>query len=74
MWQMLAALNQKFIPNKVVLTIVTDKGKLGISNIASFAEDFSSIDGKSTAYVCSNFQCELPTTDVKKMLSLLGED
>lgn len=71
--QMLRALNQKFIPNKVVLVVDTDKDKAKISELAEFVSDFGSIDGKATAYVCSNFQCELPTTDVAKMLSLLGE-
>jgi uncharacterized protein YyaL (SSP411 family) len=29
------------------------------------------IDNKPTAYVCENFVCQLPTTDVKKLAELL---
>ena len=36
-------------------------------------EEESALDGDATAYVCRNFSCELPTTDVDKMLELLGE-
>jgi uncharacterized protein YyaL (SSP411 family) len=70
--KMLTMLNQKFISNKVVLFIANNQKQAEISNLAEFAQDFISIDGKATAYVCSNFQCELPTTDIEKMLSLLG--
>jgi uncharacterized protein YyaL (SSP411 family) len=70
--EMLAALNKKFIPNMITLLVAEDGS--AISDIAQFTEDFASIEGKATAYVCSNFQCELPTTDVKKMLNLLRED
>jgi uncharacterized protein YyaL (SSP411 family) len=69
--KMLSMVNQKFIPNKVVLFLDTNQEKTEISNIAKFAEGFRSIDDRPTAYVCSNFQCELPTTDVAEMLRLL---
>ncbi len=71
--KMLTTLNEEFIPNKVTL-FLSNQHKSEISSIAQFTENFESIDGKSTAYVCSNFRCELPTTEVEKMLSLLGED
>ncbi len=29
------------------------------------------LNGKATAYVCQNFQCSAPTTDLEKMISLL---
>ncbi len=68
---MFTALHQRYIPNKVTLFLpVQDKADL--TYMAQFTENFESIDGKPTAYVCSNFQCELPTTEVEKMLSLLG--
>jgi uncharacterized protein YyaL (SSP411 family) len=28
-------------------------------------------DGRATAYVCTNFVCKLPTTDISKMLANL---
>jgi len=69
--EMLTALNQKFIPNKITL-FLSDREETALSAIAQFTENFVSIDGKATAYVCSNFQCELPTTDIGQMLKLLN--
>jgi len=31
-----------------------------------------SINGRATAYVCMNYNCKLPTTDIDKMLQLLN--
>jgi uncharacterized protein YyaL (SSP411 family) len=33
--------------------------------------DMTTIEGKTTAYVCENFACQLPTTSVEKMMELL---
>jgi len=43
-----------------------------ISQIAEFTKNQSSIGGKATAYVCMNYNCKLPTTDIDKMLELLN--
>ena len=38
----------------------------------SWLRDFAPIEGKPTAYVCEDFVCQLPTTDVSKLRELLG--
>jgi uncharacterized protein YyaL (SSP411 family) len=43
-----------------------------ITEIAEFTMPLTSIEGRATAYVCRNFSCELPTTDVERMLELLS--
>lgn len=70
--EMLKAIQTKFIPNKVVLLRPEGKEPPDIVRIAKFAENQFSIDGKSTAYVCLNYNCKLPTTDIKEMLGLLN--
>lgn len=69
--EMLNALRRNFIPNKVVLFRPADQEAPGITRIAEFTQNQSSIDGKATAYVCLNYSCKMPTTDIKKMLELL---
>ena len=43
-----------------------------IAKLAEFTKNQSSIDGRATAYVCMNYNCKLPTTDIDKMLQLLN--
>ncbi len=53
---MLAAIRRRFLPNAVVLA-----GRDGMPPI----------DGRSTAYVCENYACRLPVTDVASLESQL---
>ncbi|MFC1976133.1 thioredoxin domain-containing protein [Chloroflexota bacterium] len=69
---MLAALRSKFVPNKVVLLRPPGKAP-EIVRLAEFAKYHSSLNGQATAYVCLNYYCELPTTDIDEMLALLGK-
>jgi uncharacterized protein YyaL (SSP411 family) len=70
--KMLKSLHRPFVPNKVVVFCSTEKGYPGIEEIAEFAKNYSALNGKATAYVCINYECGLPTTDVDKMLEMLG--
>ena len=69
---MLEAIHRRFIPNKVVVFLPTERGSQEVKRLAPFTREQSSIDGKATAYVCVNHYCKLPTTDIDTMLSLLG--
>jgi hypothetical protein len=68
---MLKALRTHFIPNKVVLLNPSEQESPKIGQLAEFSQSQSSIEGKATAYVCQNYNCKLPTTDINKMLELL---
>ena len=70
--QMLEAMRGIFVPNKVVVLHTPDQKPPSINDIIPFIADYSSIDGKATAYVCLNYNCQLPTTDIGSMLKMLG--
>lgn len=70
---MLRALNKDYSPNKVVL-LKEPEGESAITSIAEFTKGQTQKDSKATAYVCLNYVCKLPTTDVDKMLELLADD
>lgn len=70
--EMLKAIRSRFIPNKVVILRAEEQEPPDIVRIAKFTENQTSIDGKSTAYVCLNYNCKLPTTDINEMLGLLN--
>jgi len=63
---MLHAIRKRFIPNKVVLW---QNGQL--AKLAPYTAKQKALGGKATAYVCENFQCNLPVTDPEQALKLL---
>ncbi|MFC2035069.1 thioredoxin domain-containing protein [Chloroflexota bacterium] len=71
--KMLHAIRGIFVPNKIIILRQTDKNSPSIVDIIPFVEDYSSIDGKATAYICLNHNCQLPTSDIGSMLELLDQ-
>jgi hypothetical protein len=65
------ALFHAFIPNKVVVHRGSGDAP-PIVAIAPYTELQQSVGGKATAYVCKNYACKLPTTDVAQMLRNAG--
>ena len=71
---MVRALRTRFLPSKVVLLNPAEQDSPETAQLAAVTRHRPSIEGKATAYVCLNYNCKLPTTDVRKMLELLGVD
>jgi uncharacterized protein YyaL (SSP411 family) len=69
---MVKALGKAFLPNKVVL-FRPDEPSPEITKVVGFTRHQTSVDGKATAYVCLDHDCELPTTDVTRMLEMLSQ-
>ena len=69
--EMVKAINSQFTPNKVILLVPIDSTAGTIRQLASFTKNYKPIDDKATAYVCTNYVCQSPTTDVKTILRLL---
>lgn len=68
---MLEELWAYFIPNKVL--VFRPEGKdPEITTLAKYAKEQVPIEGKATAYVCQNYQCQLPTTEINEMLRMLN--
>ena len=71
---LLAEVNRHFIPDKVlILADGSDSQKfLGEQNEAISA--MAPVDGKPAAYVCENFTCKVPVTDIKALNALLSRE
>jgi uncharacterized protein YyaL (SSP411 family) len=69
---MVKVLRTRFLPNKVILFYPSEQKSPEIVKLAEFTRNQSSIENKATAYVCLNYNCKLPTTDINKMLELLN--
>ncbi len=67
------ALRARFIPNKVVLLKPVGERMPEIVQVAPYTEPYTARGEGATAYVCSNYSCQAPTTDPTEMLRLLGE-
>ena len=70
--KMLQALRSKFVPRKVVILRSPVEESYEITKIAKFTKSLQAEEGKATAFVCRNYVCNLPTTDVHAMLELLN--
>lgn len=69
---MLAALKKPFLPNVVVLFRPDTEDATEVARLAPFSKSMKAQDGAATAYVCQNFACQAPTTDIRAMLKSLG--
>ena len=70
---MLQKLNSKFIPNKVVLFKSNDNQE-ELEQIAPFTKDYEIKDENMMVYVCKNFNCNMPTNEIKTVLELLDHN
>lgn len=68
---MLKTLRTRFVPNMIVILRPSEQESPDIIRLAEFTKDKTSIQGKATAYVCINYTCKIPTTEISKMLELL---
>ncbi len=70
--RVLKMLWKTFLPNKV-LVFSEDQDIKELTQFVPWAEGRQSQGGKSTVYVCKNYQCQLPTTDEQKVLELIQQ-
>jgi uncharacterized protein YyaL (SSP411 family) len=69
--QMLQALRQVYIPNKIIMFRPSNDTSPEVDEFSPFVQNHHSIEGKATAYVCLNNACKSPTTDITQMLNLM---
>ncbi len=68
--EMLDAVRSRFLPDTTVF-LLDDESRAALTRIQPGLADMTSIHGRVTAYVCENFACQLPTTEVDKLAALL---
>ena len=68
---MLEELWSYFVPNKVLI-FRPEGEKPEIAALAEYTKEQLPIEGKATAYVCQNYECQLPTTETSEMLRMLN--
>ncbi|UCE28639.1 MAG: thioredoxin domain-containing protein [Candidatus Bathyarchaeota archaeon] len=68
---MLHAIRKRFVPNKVMLLKIAEQKNL--ENIAVFTKDMKMINNKTTAYICRNFVCNKPMTEIEEVLKVIAD-
>ncbi|MHA1913107.1 MAG: thioredoxin domain-containing protein [Promethearchaeota archaeon] len=68
---MIKAVNDEYIPNKVFIQRKTEQKSPDIDKLSNFVQFFDNLEDKATAYVCINKTCKPPTHDIDKMLEYL---
>ena len=61
--ELLRLVNQRFLPNKVLLLADDGPGQEQLARWLPFVASAHRIGGKATAYICENYACRLPTSD-----------
>jgi len=68
---MLREVHKQYIPNKVILLADGGNGQRFFSQYTGFMQSVKMREGKATSFICENYVCQLPTTDLKVMARLL---
>jgi len=69
---MLRLVHDRFIPHKIVLLADGSTGQEELSRWLPFIADMYPHDNKATIFICENYVCHLPTTDVQTAARLLA--
>jgi len=67
--QILDIIGKKFLPNKILILNSDDNN---IGKISSFVKNQKALEGKTTIYICRNFNCNLPLNDMDKIIEELN--
>jgi uncharacterized protein len=68
--ELLGVLNSRFVPNRIVM-LVDDGARQRLAAFLPVIASMTRIHERTTAYVCENYTCKLPTADAAKFAELL---
>jgi len=69
----LARIKSEYNPSKVLLFKNIDNNKRKLSPLAKWTATQQTIDDKTTFYVCRDFACKMPTTDIEQAIKFIHE-
>lgn len=72
--QMLKIINEDFNPNKVVICLdKSDPYYDKLLQTAEYLKNYKMINEKTTAYICENFECNLPVNNIDDFIKLFNK-
>jgi uncharacterized protein YyaL (SSP411 family) len=72
--EMIDLIHRAFLPRKVLLRRPEDRSSQEIIKLAPYTERMISVNQRPTVYVCENYSCRTPITDLETLsLTLIGK-
>ncbi|MBA3003174.1 MAG: thioredoxin domain-containing protein [Desulfurivibrio sp.] len=68
---MLAMIRKRFLPGKIVLLADGGAGQEFLGQFQPILTEMTSQENKTTVYLCENFSCQLPTSDLAELAKRL---
>lgn len=73
--KMVDAVHREFLPDTVLVFHPENGGAAEIEELVPLTRGRKAVDGMPAAYICENFACHEPTTDVERLASVIrGEN
>ncbi|MEX1137750.1 MAG: thioredoxin domain-containing protein [Bacteroidota bacterium] len=69
--RLLNEVHSRFIPNKIILLADGGKGQEVLASYIPFLQSVTMLNGRSTAYICEDYACKLPTSEVRTVAQIL---
>jgi uncharacterized protein YyaL (SSP411 family) len=69
--KMIELLHKQFAPNRIVLLIDSPETREKLATVLPMVKEMAMAAGDTTAYVCENYTCRLPTSDMEEFRELL---
>jgi uncharacterized protein YyaL (SSP411 family) len=70
--QMIAAIQRRYLPNAIMMLLPPGEEGAAARAALPMAQDKLAIGGRPTVYVCENFACQTPVTELTELEELLG--
>jgi uncharacterized protein YyaL (SSP411 family) len=71
--ELLGVIRKRYLPNKVVLLADGGEGQKWLAQHVEALRLMAPVQGRTAAYVCRNFACELPVTDPEQLAESLRD-
>jgi len=72
--EMAEVLRSEYLPEMVAVFVPTTTDRSRIVSLAPYVTDMKPIKNSATAYVCRNYACQAPTTNIEEMIALVKGD
>ena len=72
--QMIRAIQQTYLPNKVMLVYSDGPKKETAQNLSPFLKAMKPVENKPTAYICEQYACQTPITSLEELQWVLKRE